>query len=115
MSISRLSLLAGAALIVAAVSFSASDVKAQQAVARAAVAPAAGALPLGLRCIVTLDPRATDDSVPAHEAMKKTGRTAEDTVEGTLVAMGGEWLVLKDGTYENWIPRDKVLFMRVSR
>lgn len=107
-----LSLLAGAAVIAAAVSFPTSAVHAQQAVAPAA---AAGAIPVGLRCIVTLDPRATGNSIPAPAVQEKTGLTAEDTAEGILVAMGGEWLVLKDGTYENWIPRDKVLFMRVSR
>jgi hypothetical protein len=105
-----LSLLAGAAVIAAAVSFPGSTVNAQQA-----VAPAAGAIPVGLRCIVTLDPRATGNSTPGLSVQEKTGLTAEDTVEGTLVSTGGDWLVLKDGTYENWIPRDKVLFMRVSR
>lgn len=104
-----LSLLAGAALIGAAVSFPSSTVNAQQA-----AAPAAGAIPVGLRCIVTVDPRATGHA-PGFETQQKSGLSAEHIVEGNLVSMGGEWLVLKDGTYENWIPRDKVLLMRVSR
>jgi hypothetical protein len=105
-----LSLLAGAALIGAAVSFSTPSVQAQQAVAPAEVKP-----PFGQLCIVTLDPRAERAVKPAGDALKKTSLTGDDTVEGTLVLLDNEWLVLKDGTYENWIPRDKVLFMRASR
>jgi hypothetical protein len=111
MTISRLSLLAGAALTVAAVSFSASDVRAQQA-----VPPAPGVKPpLGQLCILTLDPRAERTGKLVDESLKKTNLTHADTVEGTLLMLDADWLVLKDGTYENWIPRDKVLFMRVSR
>lgn len=102
--------MAGAALIGAAVSFSSSTVNAQQA-----AAPAAGAHPVGHRCVVTLDPTAARESRHDGETMKKTGLTPEVTVEGTLVSIDNDWLILKDGTYENWIPRDKVLFMRVSR
>jgi hypothetical protein len=32
-----------------------------------------------------------------------------------LVSIDAEWLIVKDGTYESWIPRDKVLFLRASR
>ena len=70
---------------------------------------------MGLRCVVTLDPKAGRESRHDSETMKKTGLTPEVTVEGSLVSIDDQWLVLKDGTYENWIPRDKVLFMRVSR
>lgn len=105
-----LSLIAGAALIAAAVSFPISTLHAQQA-----VATPAGELPVGLRCIVTLDPRSEGPSKTGNEALKKTGLSPESTVEGSLASMGEDWLVLKDGTYEIWIPRDKVLFMRVSR
>ncbi len=78
-------------------------------------APVAGAPPVGLRCLVMLDP--SSDRAPVHgtEAMRKTGYTPEGTVEGVLVSMEGDWVILKDGTYENWIPRDKVLFLRASR
>lgn len=108
-----LPLLAGVVAIAAAVVLSFPSVQAQQAVAPAAGASPAG--PVGLRCEVTLDPRAYGDAKPAVEAMKKTGLTPEGTVEGVLVSMDDQWLILKDGTYENWIHRDKVLFMRVSR
>ena len=104
-----LSPLAGAALIGAVVSFSTPAVQAKQE-----AAPAVGAIPVGLRCIVTLDPRATGHT-PVFETQQKSGLSGEHIVEGHLVSMGDEWLVLKDGTYENWIPRDKVLLMRVSR
>ena len=105
-----LSLLAGAALIGAAVSVSTPSVQAQHA-----VVPAEMKAPFGQLCIVTLDPRAERTVKPAADALKKTSLTGDDTVEGTLVRVDEEWLVLKDGSYENWIPRDKVLFMRASR
>jgi hypothetical protein len=105
-----LPLVAGVVAIAAAVLLSFPPLRAQQP-----VAPAAGAPPVGLRCEVTLDPRAYGDAKLGIEAMKKTGLTPEGTVEGVLVSMDDQWLILKDGTYENWIHRDKVLFIRVSR
>ena len=105
-----LSLLAGAAVIGAVVSSSTPAVQAQQP-----VAPAEVKSPFGQLCIVTLDPQADRTGKPVTDASKKTSLTADDTVEGNLILLNDEWLVLKDGTYENWIPRDKVLFMRASR
>ena len=105
-----LSLLAGAALIGATATFSTPAVQAQQP-----VAPAEVKSPYGQLCIVTLDPQAERAVKQAGDALKKTSLTADDTVEGNLILLNDEWLVLKDGTYENWIPRDKVLFMRASR
>lgn len=96
-------------MIGAAVSVSTPSVQAQQA-----VAPAEVKSPFGQLCIVTLDPRAERAVKPA-DALKKSSLTGDDTVEGSLVRLDEEWLVLKDGSYENWIPRDKVLFMRASR
>lgn len=105
-----LSLIAGAALIATASSFSMPAVQAQQA-----ATPAAGEFPAGLRCIVTLDPRSDGHPKAPGTVMEKTGLSSLGTVEGVLVTMNGDWVVLKDGTYENWVPRDKVLFLRVSR
>jgi len=36
-------------------------------------------------------------------------------VEGTLVAMTDQWIVVKDGSDENWLPRDKVMGMKASK
>lgn len=38
-----------------------------------------------------------------------------NVLQGDFLPINTEWLVLKEGNYENWIPRDKVLSMRVSR
>lgn len=97
-------------MIGAAVTVSTPAAHAQQA-----AKPAESKIPFGQLCIVTLDPRAERTRHPVGDSLKETGLTVHDSVEGTLVRVDDEWLVLKDGTYENWIPRDKVLFMRVSR
>ena len=36
-------------------------------------------------------------------------------IRGTLVAMTTGWLVIKEGSYEHWVPMEKVMSMRVSR
>lgn len=75
--------------------------------------PAPAETPINCRCVVTVDPqfRASDSA----EQSPKGGFTGPNMLEGVLVRMDQEWLVLKDGSFENWIPRDKVLTVRVSR
>ncbi len=104
-----LPLLAGVAAIAVTVSFWSPAAQAQQPVAEGVKSP------VGQPCVVTLDPLAERVLGPVKESLEKTGLTPEGTVEGTLVFMDREWLVLKDGTYESWIPRDKVLLIRASR
>lgn len=36
-------------------------------------------------------------------------------VNGTLTAMPTGWLVVTDGSFEHWVPVEKVMSMRVSR
>lgn len=38
-----------------------------------------------------------------------------ETVRGTLLSISSEWVVVKDGSYENWVPREKVMTLRASR
>ncbi len=45
----------------------------------------------------------------------KLGYDYDLSSEGTLVRVDADWVVLKDGNFENWIPRDKVLLIRVAR
>lgn len=71
-------------------------------------------LPLGLRCVVTLDPAAPDRTIPV-EPLRASGFYAPNTTEGTLVRLDADWVVLRDGNYDNWIPRNKVLLLRSSR
>ena len=105
-----LPLLAGAAAIAVAVSFWSPAAQAQQPAATEGLKS-----PVGQPCVVTLDPLAERVLGPVKESLEKTGLTPEGTVEGTLISMDREWVVLKDGTYESWIPRDKVLLIRASR
>jgi hypothetical protein len=36
-------------------------------------------------------------------------------VEGTLVAMTDQWIIVKEGSDESWVPREKVLLMKASK
>ena len=36
-------------------------------------------------------------------------------VGGTLIAMTDQWIVVKDGSDEIWVPRDKVMLMKASK
>ena len=72
-------------------------------------------VPLGLRCVVTLDPAASEKTAISSELLSLSGFTSPNTSEGVLVRLDAEWLVLRDGNYDNWIPRDKVLLMRNTR
>jgi hypothetical protein len=109
---SILSLLAGAAVVAVAMPFFSQPSQAQQPAGN----PGEKALsyPVGVRCVVTLNPEAP--------ATRRSGAVNGDTyevignvIQGDFMAISSEWLVLKEGNYENWIPRDKVLSMRVSR
>jgi hypothetical protein len=71
--------------------------------------------PLNRDCVVTVDPRAFSQAETAGQANKTTGFVAPDTVAGTLVRLDSEWLVLRDGRHDNWIPMDKVLMVHVAR
>jgi hypothetical protein len=71
--------------------------------------------PLNRDCVVTVDPRASSKPVIAGEANKVSGFVAPDTAEGILIHMDSEWLVLRDGSEENWIPRAKILMIRARR
>lgn len=80
--------------------------------------PEGGAMvefPLNRPCVVTVDPRAESKREVVGQGNKISGFAAPDTAEGILVQMDSEWLVLRDGSYESWIPRSKVLLIRVSR
>lgn len=71
--------------------------------------------PLGLRCVVTVDPLAASKPVVAGTANKVTGFVAPDVAEGVLIRIDDEWVVLHDGYHDDWIPRNKIILMHVSR
>jgi hypothetical protein len=72
------------------------------------------AYPYNKECIVTLDPRAERKDLTPSQA-SPSGFEADGTMRGQLVYMSDEWCVLKDGSFENWIPREKVLALRASK
>lgn len=79
--------------------------------------PPAGAklaYPYGQECIVTVDPQAPR-TVPVNAQSDPSGFQPDGTLRGQLAYLSEEWCVLKDGTFENWIPRDKVLVIRASK
>ena len=44
-----------------------------------------------------------------------SSKTEIEIVKGNLLAMTSDWIVLKEGTFENWVPREKVITLRASR
>ncbi len=70
-------------------------------------------LPLGRKCIVSVDPQASRAGLPATEN-ESSGFEADGTAHGQLIRLSGDWCVLKDGTSENWIPTAKILMIRAS-
>lgn len=75
--------------------------------------PAPAELPINLRCVVTLDPE--NHTSESTVQSPKSGFTGPNILEGVIIRIDQDWLVLKDGSYENWIPRSKILTVRVSR
>lgn len=107
-----LTLLAGVAAVAVAVSFVTQPSQAQQPTGN----PAAKTVsyPVGCRCVVTLNPEVSATR-RAGGANTDTYEVLDNKVQGDFLTINTEWIVLKEGNYENWIPRDKVLSMRVSR
>jgi hypothetical protein len=72
------------------------------------------AYPYGLECILTLNPVA-ERTIQTSSQATQSGFQADGTLRGQLIYLSDEWCVLKDGSFENWVPRDKILSMRVSK
>lgn len=70
--------------------------------------------PLGVDCVVTVDPLDASTKVYAGDANVVTGFSAPDTVEGVLIHIDENWLILRKGKAVNWVPRKKVLLLHVS-
>ena len=70
--------------------------------------------PEGAEAVVTLERQTWMSATPAAPDLS-TGLRSDYTLQGRIVYWGEQWVVLKDGTYENWIARDKILNIRVSR
>jgi hypothetical protein len=75
--------------------------------------PAKVDLPLGKKCIVSVDPQASRAGLPGTEN-RASGFEADGTAKGQLIRLSDDWCVLKDGNAENWIPTEKILMIRAS-
>lgn len=71
--------------------------------------------PINRRCVVTLDPIDSGHStVVAGTANIVTGFAAPNIVEGQLISLNDQWLVIRSATNENWIPRNKILMIHLD-
>ena len=106
------SLIVGSAGLIAALVTRAPAASAQAPVP--AGKAAAVASPIGQRCVITLDPRDPAKTREGHANADKY-LVLENKVEGVLLQMSPDWVILKDGNSENWVPQDKILYFRISR
>ena len=72
-------------------------------------------LPLNLECVVTIENEAWMENVRTQAPGPASGFLPDFTIQGKLLEVGPEWVVIGEGTYENWISRDKVVNIRASR
>lgn len=70
--------------------------------------------PLNRNCVVTVDSQYRPKPVVVGDDKIVTGFAAPDTVEGELILMDPDWLVIRDGLMDNWISRDKVMMIHVT-
>lgn len=53
--------------------------------------------------------------VEIHLVAWPLSNTEANKIGGTLIAMTDQWIIVKEGSDENWIPREKVMFMKASK
>ncbi len=70
--------------------------------------------PIGQNCVVTVDPLAATKPAYPGQARINSGFVTQDTVRGVLIRVDESWMILQEGTNENWIPRNKILMVRVG-
>ncbi len=76
---------------------------------------AASDFPLNMNYTITLDARSNSRSAMTKEMQDNSGFVNPDTTEGTLIKVTPQWLILKNMDSEYWVPRDKILLMKVHR
>lgn len=59
--------------------------------------------------------RLVEISLTPYSATQFTSEKDQRKITGTLVAMTDRWIVLQEGSYENWVPMDRVVVMRANR
>lgn len=73
------------------------------------------ALPVDLDCVVTIDSQSRMGSVGSLAPGPPSGFRPDFSIQGKLLHLGSDWIVIKEGTYENWISRDRVVSIRTAR
>ncbi len=71
-------------------------------------------LPIGKQCVVSVIAVSETKPVAAGSGNIVTGFAAPSVARGVLVRMDAQWLVLREGTEEHWIPFNKVIMLNVS-
>jgi hypothetical protein len=72
-------------------------------------------LPLNQECVVTIENEAWMANVSTRAPGATSGFLPDFTIQGKLLEVGREWVVIGDGNSENWISRDRVVNIRTSR
>ncbi len=73
------------------------------------------AVPLNLECIVSIENEAWMQNSGLQRPGPASGFLPDYTIQGKLVHLDSEWVVISEGTYDNWISRSKVVNIRASR
>ncbi|WP_411825613.1 hypothetical protein [Luteolibacter sp. AS25] len=90
----------------------AGDVSAQTAVVEKDSAESE--YPIGKNCIITLDPQDSSVIDLKNDGSVDRGFVAPLTVRGIITRDHGAWLIISEGRYENWVPKSKILMMRIG-
>lgn len=72
-------------------------------------------IPLNLECIVTIENQVWMENSASRAPGPPSGFLPDFTIQGKLLRVSPDWIVIGEGTYENWISRDKIINIRASR
>jgi hypothetical protein len=72
-------------------------------------------VPLNLECVVTIENQAWMETLYPHAPGPPSGFLPDYTIQGKLLRLGPDWVVIGEGSYENWISRDRIINIRASR
>jgi hypothetical protein len=75
---------------------------------------AAVPLPLGKKCVVSIIAVSATKPVVSGTANVVTGFAAPSIVQGVLIRMDSQWVVLREASEDHWIPLNKVIMVNVS-
>lgn len=71
-------------------------------------------MPIGKHCVVSVISISGPKPVNAGTSNTTTGFAAPSVAEGTLVRMDAQWVVLREGSADHWIPMNKVIMLSAN-